>query len=195
MPHGPTKFRSTVYIRAPAQTADSPDSSESEDDDAGQPADAPATPTTTTTTTQATQEHPAVVVTVHMQHTTAGPACFLTVKEKADFQLALELREAGKITTPGAPFEASDKTELDALMVRGVSKIITYDPVKHKKEKILRSREVKGKTTDEPYEKVTARYPRSQRRRQGSSPYPVTNHSARKPTRSHSPRTNAPRSI
>jgi hypothetical protein len=34
---------------------------------------------------------------------------FITAKEKADFKLAKQLRKEGRITTLGAPFQASDK--------------------------------------------------------------------------------------
>ena len=45
---------------------------------------------------------------------------FVTGKEQADQELSLKLRNEGKITTPGAPFEASDRQEIDNLIGRGV---------------------------------------------------------------------------
>jgi hypothetical protein len=45
---------------------------------------------------------------------------FMTAKEKADFELAKQLRKEGRITTPGTPFQASDKQEIDGLIARGV---------------------------------------------------------------------------
>ena len=81
---------------------------------------------------------------------------FITSKEQADMALALKLRKEGKITTPGAPFEASTKQEVDGLTGRGVFDFIQWDPVKHAGVRIFNSRivyEVKGKATDTPYEK------------------------------------------
>lgn len=83
-------------------------------------------------------------------------ATFLTVKEKADFELALKLRREGAISTPGAPFEQADKKEIDALVARGVSALEQYDASKHSKQRIFKSRivrEIKGKQTTVPYEK------------------------------------------
>ena len=42
---------------------------------------------------------------------------FITTKEKADFELAKQLWKEGCITTPGAPFQASDKQEIDVVNV------------------------------------------------------------------------------
>lgn len=82
---------------------------------------------------------------------------YMTKKEKDDFELARKLRAEGKITTAGAPFEASDALEIDMLIGGGVLK-----PVKElAKEvgvdvRIFKSRmvrEIKGSTTNAPYEK------------------------------------------
>ena len=43
---------------------------------------------------------------------------FMTAKEKADFELAKQLRKIGRITTPGAPFQASDKQEIDVVNIK-----------------------------------------------------------------------------
>jgi hypothetical protein len=80
---------------------------------------------------------------------------FLTEKEQKDFVLAVELRQKGVITTPGNPFEESDRTEINDLLTQGVFRIVKYNAAKHRDVKIFGTRlvrEVKGKTT-RPYEK------------------------------------------
>ena len=47
---------------------------------------------------------------------------FITEKEKADRELAKQLREEGRITTPGPPFQASNKQEIEGLITKGVFK-------------------------------------------------------------------------
>ncbi len=82
-------------------------------------------------------------------------ASFISAKEKADFELSVKLRQEGVITTPGKPFEQSDRKEIDALVARGVFAFEQYDEHKHH-ERIFKSRivrEVKGKQTSTPYEK------------------------------------------
>ena len=82
---------------------------------------------------------------------------FMTAKEKSDYELALKLRREGRITTAGAPFEASGKQELDGLIGREVLQFVKYDPAKHGDVRIFKSRmvhEVKGKGTENPYEKT-----------------------------------------
>jgi hypothetical protein len=44
----------------------------------------------------------------------------MTSKEESDLQLVLKLRKEGLITTPGSPFEVSQKQEIDGLIARGV---------------------------------------------------------------------------
>lgn len=81
---------------------------------------------------------------------------FHTAKEKADFELAVKLRKEGVITTAGKPYEGSDLIEADTLRDRGVYRFILYDPEKHAKLRIFKSRmvrEIKGKGTPQPYEK------------------------------------------
>ena len=41
----------------------------------------------------------------------------MTAKEKANFKLAKQLQKEGRITTPGAPFQASDKQEIDIINI------------------------------------------------------------------------------
>ena len=81
---------------------------------------------------------------------------FMTAKEKADFELAKQLRKEGRIITPGAPFQASDKQEIDGLIARGVFKFEKYDPAKFDGVRIFKSRmvnKIKGKATNTPFEK------------------------------------------
>ncbi|KAK1912598.1 hypothetical protein P3342_004534 [Pyrenophora teres f. teres] len=83
-------------------------------------------------------------------------AANLAQREKDDIVLARTLRTTGKITTPGEPFEMSTRTEIDGLITRGVFRFEPFDPAKHGGIRIFKSRivnEVKGKTTDRPYEK------------------------------------------
>jgi hypothetical protein len=79
---------------------------------------------------------------------------FLTQKEKNDYTLAVKLRADGVITTPGAPFEESDRTEVDALIGNGIFKVEQFDLHKHTGRifNLRLVREVKGKNTH-PYEK------------------------------------------
>jgi hypothetical protein len=81
---------------------------------------------------------------------------FLSTKEEADATLATQLRTDGKITTPGEPFEESSKQEIESLIARGVFEFVKYDEGLHGDAEIFKSRivnEIKGKTTDKPYEK------------------------------------------
>lgn len=81
---------------------------------------------------------------------------FMTAKEEADLNLAKQLRLEGRITTPGAPFEASGKHEIESLIARGVFQIEQYDPTKFRGIRIFKSRmvnEIKGKATNAPFEK------------------------------------------
>ena len=81
---------------------------------------------------------------------------FMTAKEKANFELAKQLQKEGRITTPRAPFQASDKQEINGLITRGVFKFKKYDPIKFNGVHIFKSRivnKIKGKATDAPFEK------------------------------------------
>lgn len=80
---------------------------------------------------------------------------FITKKEQDDLELAKDLRRRGEITTPGEPFEESQQQEIDGLIARGVFEFVRYNPSIHT-GRIFNSRlvnEVKGKSTDSPYEK------------------------------------------
>jgi hypothetical protein len=78
---------------------------------------------------------------------------FLSTKEQADADLAIQLRAEGKITAPGAPFEESTQFEIDSLIANGVFEFVQLELDRN--TRIFKSRivnEVKGKTT-KPYEK------------------------------------------
>jgi hypothetical protein len=77
-------------------------------------------------------------------------------REVDDLQLAIKLRNEGVITSPGAPFEGSDATEIDDLVNRGVFSFEKYNEAKHGGTHIFSSRmvrEIKDKTTSKLYEK------------------------------------------
>ncbi|KAI0995095.1 hypothetical protein K3495_g13086 [Podosphaera aphanis] len=81
---------------------------------------------------------------------------YISNKEKADFELAVKLRKDGIITSSGAPFEKSQRAEIEGLINRGVFEFVKFNPLDHSGVRIFKSRlvnEVKGKTTDSPYEK------------------------------------------
>lgn len=82
------------------------------------------------------------------------PQTFLTQKELGDLELARQLRKDGIITTPGLPFEESDRTEIETLIANGIFEVLQHD-LRKKYGRIFNLRlvrEVKGKTT-QPYEK------------------------------------------
>ena len=80
---------------------------------------------------------------------------FISPKETSDRKLSEKLRREGKITTPGRPFEASDKAEVDALIANEIFRFEAFNPNVHH-GRIFKSRlvrEIKDKTTNHPYEK------------------------------------------
>ncbi|KAI0995344.1 hypothetical protein K3495_g12838 [Podosphaera aphanis] len=77
-------------------------------------------------------------------------------KKKPDFEMAVKLRKNGTIITPGTPFEKSQNAEIEGLINRGIFEFIKFNPLQHSGLGNFKSRivnEVKGKTTDAPYEK------------------------------------------
>lgn len=81
---------------------------------------------------------------------------YITVKEQADLVISHNLRKEGIITTPGEPFETSEKTEFQSLIENGVIKIEIFDKTKHVQPRFFNARfirEIKGKRTNKPYEK------------------------------------------
>jgi hypothetical protein len=81
---------------------------------------------------------------------------FITQKEQDDMELSIKLRKEGIITTPGNPFEESQKQEIGSLIVKEVFEFVRYNPNKHSGVRIFNSRlvnEVKGKATNTLFEK------------------------------------------
>lgn len=81
---------------------------------------------------------------------------WVTNKEKADLELALELRKEGKITAPGASFEHSQRLEIEGLISRGVFEFVKFNAKEHSGVRVFKSRlinEVKCKATSAPFEK------------------------------------------
>ena len=83
-------------------------------------------------------------------------SAFISAKEASDLELCLQLRATGKITTPGSPFEASTKKEIETLIARGVFRFELYDHEDFRGVRVFNSRivnEIKNKATNAPYEK------------------------------------------
>jgi len=170
MPHGPTNFRSTAVkpylMEETTENASTPEEQPQGDEDEEEEGD--------TIVVEAPQERPIrrnrgrprnqyltdleVLddrLTAEITNQTTITMAFLTHKEQGDWDLSLKLRKEGVITTPGAPFEASMKTEIDSLQASEVFRIEQFDYNKHGDVKVFNSRfvnEIKGKTTV-PYEK------------------------------------------
>ena len=82
---------------------------------------------------------------------------FITAKEKADFELVKQLQKESRIITPGAPFQASNKQEIDSLITRGVFKFKKYNPIKFNRVRIFKLRivnKIKGKATNALFKKL-----------------------------------------
>ena len=82
---------------------------------------------------------------------------FISQKEQVNRELSLQLRQEGKITAAGEPFEASDQQEIDDLITRGVFTFQQYDSGKHGGIRIFKSRlmrEIKLKAINKFYKKL-----------------------------------------
>ena len=82
---------------------------------------------------------------------------FITAKEKADFKLAKQLQKEGYIITLKAPFQASNKQEINGFIIKRVFKFKKYNPTKFNKVCIFKSRmvnKIKGKATNALFEKL-----------------------------------------
>lgn len=172
MPYGPTQFRSTVvrpYYRdgelesnpIASSTLEQPlvlsEPSHQDDDWSPSPLVSPP-PRRGRGRPKGSKNRPKDAVrNVHegsLEEEPQDDETFVTAKEEADFELSKQLRAKGKITTTGAPFEASTKKEIESLIARGV---FQFEPLQnHEGVRIFRSRivnEIKGKATDTPFEK------------------------------------------
>jgi hypothetical protein len=182
MPHGPTKFRSTVV--KPYYTEEDPEGEQqidqADNDEHVGPVDEPVNEPTEVqrrgrgrppgsrnkpkpaATRRSVRQHTADLQDLDDQFANAVQEgqeifmAFMTNKEQADMELSAKLRKDGTITTPGLPFEQSQNKEIEGLIARGVFEFVQYDPSKHAGVRIFNSRlvnEVKGKATDMPFEK------------------------------------------
>ncbi|KAJ5582012.1 polyprotein [Penicillium sp. DV-2018c] len=59
------------------------------------------------------------------------PMALMTIKERADMELSIKLRNEGVIPNPGLPFEQSRHKEIEGLTAKEVFDFIQYDPTKH----------------------------------------------------------------
>jgi hypothetical protein len=170
MPHGPTNFRSTVvkpYLTeeatenpqpTPEEQSNSEEQPQEEEDTIV--VEMPQQPVRRSRGRPRNQfvgdfEDLDDQFTAEIVNQTALTMAFLTHKEQGDLDLSLKLRREGVITTPGHPFEASMKAEVDGLQASEVFRIEQFDRDKHGDVKVFNSRfvnEIKGKTTV-PYEK------------------------------------------
>lgn len=76
-------------------------------------------------------------------------------KEELDYDLAIKLRSENKIKTPGKPFEESDKSEIDNLILSGCIKFVKDSDYRGQDVTVFNSRlvhEVKDKSS-KPFEK------------------------------------------
>ena len=81
---------------------------------------------------------------------------FMIAKEKTDFELVKQLQKEDRIITLGAPFQVSDKQEINSLIIRGVFKFKKYNPTKFNKVYIFKSKivnKIKGKATNSLFKK------------------------------------------
>lgn len=173
LPHGPTNFRSTVvkpYHKDETTQSPSPDDELHENTDIDENDDEnswcppsienEASGTSRRGRPKGSKNKPKLMSRPNslpiVSQSSTPTETMMSAKEEQDRQLSIRLRGEGKITSPGDPFEASDKEEICALMANNVFRLEQFDPIKHGKMRIFNSRlvrEVKGKGTDKPYEK------------------------------------------
>jgi hypothetical protein len=82
---------------------------------------------------------------------------FIIAKEKTDLELIKQLQKKGYIITLRAPFQASNKQEIDGLITREVFKFKKYDPIKFNGVRIFKSKmvnKIKGKATNTLFKKL-----------------------------------------
>ena len=82
---------------------------------------------------------------------------FIIAKKKANFKLTKQLQKEGCIIAPGAPFQVSNKQEIDGLIIKGVFKFKKYDPIKFNRVRIFKLRivnKIKGKATNTLFKKL-----------------------------------------
>ena len=82
---------------------------------------------------------------------------FITAKKKTNFKLIKQLQKEGRITTLGAPFQVSNKQEINSLIIKEVFKFKKYNPIKFNGVYIFKLRivnKIKGKVTDALFKKL-----------------------------------------
>ena len=82
---------------------------------------------------------------------------FITVKEKADFKLTKQFQKEGYIITLGAPFQVSNKQEINSLIIKRVFKFKKYNPTKFNRVRIFKLKivnKIKGKVTNTLFKKL-----------------------------------------
>lgn len=81
---------------------------------------------------------------------------FISHREQADYELALQLQYKEIITTLGDLFVQSDLIEIEFLLANGMLQPVQYESNKYAGFSMFKSRlihEIKGKATDKPYKK------------------------------------------
>ena len=81
----------------------------------------------------------------------------MTAKEKADFKLAKQLWKEGRIIILRAPFQVSNKQEINSLITKKVFKFKKYNPIKFNRVCIFKLRivnEIKGKAINALFKKL-----------------------------------------
>src|SRR6266702_3904599 len=104
-----------------------------------------------------TQFHPTIIKPYYKKNRVKLSMAFMIAKEKANFKLAKQLQKEGYIITPRAPFQVSNKQEINGLIARGVFKFKKYDPIKFNGVCIFKSRivnKIKGKATNALFKKL-----------------------------------------
>ena len=82
---------------------------------------------------------------------------FITAKEKANFKLTKQFWKESHITTLKAPFQASDKQEINSFITKRVFKFKKYNPIKFNRVHIFKLRmvnKIKGKAINALFKKL-----------------------------------------
>ncbi|KAI0995993.1 hypothetical protein K3495_g12188 [Podosphaera aphanis] len=171
LPHGPTNFRSAVvkpyykddHAEIPTDKNSHGDSEPIDlDEDEWTPHNEVADPPKRGRGRSKGSRNKTGLPTIHLNTLNTHPksmvyyAAMLSAKEKHDLNLSLQLRKEGKVLTPGNPFEASEKAEINALIANNIFQFVKFDPTKYGEIRTFRSRlvrEIKGKLTENPHEK------------------------------------------
>ena len=83
---------------------------------------------------------------------------FIIAKEKANFKLTKQFSKESYIITLKAPFQVSNKQEINGLIIKGVFKFKKYNLIKFNKVCIFQSKivnKIKSKATNALFKKLT----------------------------------------